>query len=670
VKQTERSRRSDASTPEQSSVRRFGDRFAQTLPVFALAAVAALALRRLDDFDTWWHLAAGRWIAAHRSIPDTDTLSFTVPSNEWINLQWLYDLVLYFLHRAGGADALVVASTLCFVAAFALLTLNLRQVLGPVATALLVLWVTISVNERFLIRPEMATFPLLAAVQLLLARGRQDPGRLWLLAPLMLLWANLHSLFILGAGAIVCAIAGAFAARLPLLPAGWRRDSAWPDEARTRLLRWGGVAILATLANPYIGRAWLFPFELMSRIDGSSGVYQAIGEFRPPFSGYFPTFAIGSYQLFVFFLAAVAVLAGLARFGQRRRRDEGQDGAGFDVGMLAFATALAWLSLMARRNIGVFALGAAPFAAACVAILAAQVPGAWRQRVVAARGAMAALVAAACIGVTALVVTNEWYARTGETHEFGLGAFESNFPEHAAGFIRERELPGPAYNDLTGGGYLAWANPTGDGVYIDGRLEVYDTEFFSAYMGALGNVGAWRQDADARGIRSAVIFHRWGNRHGLIAALARLPDWSLVYYDEVAVVFVRLGDRGASAASIEAAKRSFATEWHPRTLERLSSPPQTRGFQWSIDRYTALLAYGRVLDTLGDPQGALEQFERALEVGLPLEFEIETRQMAARFHASFGRLAEARDHLQKASLRDPENATVRSMLDQVDAALR
>ena len=94
------------------------------------------------------------------------------------------------------------------------------------------------------------------------------------------------------------------------LPARWREDSAWPAEARRELLIWGGAAIGATLANPYLVRAWLFPIELMRRIDGSNGAYLAIGEFRPPFSGYFPTFALSSYQVMIFTLAGLAVLAG------------------------------------------------------------------------------------------------------------------------------------------------------------------------------------------------------------------------------------------------------------------------------------------------------------------------------------------------------------------------
>ena len=72
----------------------------------ATAAVAlaglAIGLHKLDDFDTWWHLAAGRWIATHHAVPVTDTLSHTVRDHAWVNMQWLFDLALYGAHQMVG----------------------------------------------------------------------------------------------------------------------------------------------------------------------------------------------------------------------------------------------------------------------------------------------------------------------------------------------------------------------------------------------------------------------------------------------------------------------------------------------------------------------------------------------------------------------------------------
>ncbi len=640
-------------------------RLSAFLPLFALLVVAALALRRIDDFDTWWHLASGRWIALHMSVPVTDPLSFTVPHNEWINLQWLYDLSMYGVYMLAGANGLVIAATLCFVGTFVLLLANVRRVLPPLAATLWLVWVAMTVSERLLVRPEMASFPLLAGVLLILARGRGNEGRrLWLLAPLMLAWANLHSLFIVGMAAIVCACGGAVIAQAPLLPRTWRRDSAWPAPARKRLFVWGAIAAACTLVNPYFYEAWVFPLELMSRIDGSSGVYQVIGEFRPPFSGYFPTFAIGSYQLMVFSAVAVVVGAGLVRaLGRSDGHDAARDG-GFDVGALVFTAALAWLSLLARRNIGVFAIGAAPFLAQCAKVLVSRLPRAWRQADGMAIRGLTLAAPAALVALMLFVASNAWYARMGETHEFGLGVFEANFPVRAVEFFRSQGLPGPTYNDMTAGGYLAWDDPSGKGVYIDGRLEVYDTDFFSAYMQSLNDGRLWLQEADRRGINSAILFHRWGNRQSLIRFLVGSRQWGLVYYDEVAAVFVRVSAAGDPLVS--KARTAFMSEWRPRTDALLDGPCATWSWQWPVERYTAMVAYARLIEVLGDRDLALTLFEKALLLPLPFDYELETLMRAARYRAARGDLAQARMHLERARSLDPHNSDLLSMIAELD----
>lgn len=642
------------------------DRLVDSLPVWALVVVAIFGIRRLDDFDTWWHLASGRWIFQNHSIPSTDVLSFTVPTNEWINLQWLYDLLLFAVWSLGGANALVLASTLCFVATFALLARHLRRFVGPVPTTLLLIWVAATVNERFLIRPEMASFPLLAAVGLVLQQGRATPARLRWLVPLMMAWASLHSLFILGVAAIVSAMVGAWVAELPILPANWRLDSSWPAAARRQLMIWGGAALAATLVNPYFVRAVLFPLELMSRIDGSSDVYSSIGEFRRPFSGYFPTFAIGSYQFFLLTFVVLVILAGMVRAFSRRPRRGAEPVVseyGYDIGALAFALALAWLSLLARRNIGVFAVGTVPVVAACAGILLSLFPAAWTRTSSWLSRAAAVATVGVALTICGAVISNHWYAVTGETHEFGLGVFESNFQPRATAFFREQNLPGPTYNDMTAGGYLTWDEPSGKGVYIDGRLEVYDTSFFSAYLDNLADLAAWEKDADARGIQSVMVFHRWGNRHSFLRELIATQQWMLVYFDETAAIVVRAV---SNSEAIAKAREAFTKTWRPRTDALLGAANSDPSWRWSINRYTAQIAYARVLETFNEGSGAQKWFEEALATGLPKEFAIETGQRAAQYQASAGNYAQARVTLEAALLLDPEEAGTRMMLRKLN----
>jgi hypothetical protein len=263
---------------------------------------------------------------------------------------------------------------------------------------------------------------------------------------------------------------------------------------------------------------------------------------------------------------------------------------------------------------------------------------------------------AACVALVFAVARNSYYRWDGTTSEFGLGVLEVNFPTRAVAFAREMGLPGKVYNDLTSGGYLTWDAPADGGVFIDGRLEVYDTVFFTRYSAALNNPRAWEQQADQFGVNTVFLFHRWGNRHPLIQRLTANRGWSLVYYDEVAVVFVRAQGH---EELIAAAHQRFP-EWHRRTLAVLA--PTAPPWQWPVARATALESYAALLFTLGHPDQAVEFCQRLVDLGPPPEREATARYQIASHLVRKGDTRQAREQLQAAAARDPGNAEVRQLL--------
>jgi hypothetical protein len=172
--------------------------------------VAALQIHRLDDVDTWWHLATGRLIAARGALPAVDPFSYTAAGAPWINRQWLFELGLYGLWRLGGPQAVILGTGALFVAAFACAWRLARRHLPAWAAAIIVFLAAEAAVERFTARPEAATLCLLA-VELLLLDGRLTRGKAVALALLQLLWANVHALSVLGLvplGAELAAVLG------------------------------------------------------------------------------------------------------------------------------------------------------------------------------------------------------------------------------------------------------------------------------------------------------------------------------------------------------------------------------------------------------------------------------------------------------------------------------
>lgn len=53
------------------------------------------------DPDFGWHLMTGRDILAH-GIPQHDIFTYTAPDFQWINVEWLNDVLFAKLYDAGG----------------------------------------------------------------------------------------------------------------------------------------------------------------------------------------------------------------------------------------------------------------------------------------------------------------------------------------------------------------------------------------------------------------------------------------------------------------------------------------------------------------------------------------------------------------------------------------
>ena len=60
----------------------------------------------LLDADTYWHLAAGRWMLEHGAVPTVDAFSHSMPGAPWTAFEWLSELVMVGVYRLGGWAAL------------------------------------------------------------------------------------------------------------------------------------------------------------------------------------------------------------------------------------------------------------------------------------------------------------------------------------------------------------------------------------------------------------------------------------------------------------------------------------------------------------------------------------------------------------------------------------
>ena len=601
---------------------------ARALPVLVVALTAAFSLRRLANTDTWWHLAAGRWIVTHGRIPATDPLSWTVPDHPWINVQWLFDVMIYGLFRVGGPSLVVIVSAVFYSVAMAIFLVNVRRYVGPILASLLGVWAVVISQSRFEIRPEMVSYVLIQVILWLYATGRvAGRKRLWFLPLVMCVFANSHSLFIIGAFVIGCYMLGTLLSSASFLPAGWRPPV--HPQVRSQVLATGTAALAATVVNPFFVKGALFPLALMTELSGKQPFLRGIGELIPPFDAYFVTFSLKAYRV-LFFVALgvtlgaliVSALRGPATGGwidpdagraERRRRERmsrRKVGASrpvapasdatvrpiplLDLGGVAVLVGVSYLSFLARRNTALLAIVGGPPLAMCLSVLGAGLRGRVLRTADFARRLAVVALAFVLVGACWFVTTNGYYRWNNELREFGLGIIPHCFPERAARFIKEQKLPGPMFNDFTNGGYFSWSEPVPGGVYVDGRGEVYGAAFLARLGTLLARPSEWQAEMDRRGVQTATLFHWWENHQTLFRYLTHDRRWDVVYYDETTIVAVR---HQGNAETIGRAALAFL-EQKP-AIERSLLDPRTTWY-WQLGKIRGNKAYSRLQYWMGN----------------------------------------------------------------------
>ncbi len=461
--------------------------------LLALAALFLLALfsTELSDSDAWWHLATGRYIVTRHRLPVPDPFAYTTATagaaypgedgTRRFNLthEWLAQAVWYLVYAAGGAAGVVLWKALLLAALCGLVGLVTNWRTGSWLWGVAAACGTASLAIEFAHdRPSILSYVFTAACIAIF----EDRKRLWLVPPLLLVWANCHGGFFLGW--VVC---GAYA-----LEALAKRA---PDARRVVLA--GSAAVLVSGINPngFAVLGTVLSYR-QSPMQSTLTEWARADLWGPPY-----TFDVLLYA------AAACLIAS-------RRRVRIADWLLF----LVFTAA----ALIAFRNELLAGL-LAPI------LIASYFP--WKRTLPALAwyGAAAALAAALA-----------WGCVRGSF--FQLRAAEWRYPAGAVAFLQDHHIGAPLFNTYEYGGYLIWR---GERVFIDGRA-LSETVFqdYRNILGTPPGDPRRDQTLARYGVGAILVNsfeYNSGVLYPLVPALARPGEeaWKLVYLDPQAMLFLR-----------------------------------------------------------------------------------------------------------------------------------
>src|SRR4051794_38098451 len=169
-----------------------------SLVLLFLALTFLLGIFPLKDADIYWHLRTGDLIRKTGEIPRVDFYTFTRAGTTWIDLHWIFQVGVSWLHEYGGAPALTLAkAAITCLAVFLLITSRRRS--WPI-WAIVLAWVPalLVLGGRMYVRPETLSLLYLSIYLAVICRWDRYPALAWLLPPVQVAWVNSHGLFVLG----------------------------------------------------------------------------------------------------------------------------------------------------------------------------------------------------------------------------------------------------------------------------------------------------------------------------------------------------------------------------------------------------------------------------------------------------------------------------------------
>ena len=454
--------------------------------IFLAVGLPALAslLASMSTVDLAYHLRAGNEILATGAIPTVDTWTFTAAGLPWVDQQWGAQIVFAVAERLGGWTGLAILRATLTGAIFACVVLiGLRRGLDARSAALLAIVVFVLAAPAMALRPQLLGMACFALVLVLVTDRRAHPGRLWLVPPIVAVWANLHGSFFLGP---------------VILGLAWLEDlnDRVADAHRTVLV--AAVSAAAACLTPFGPAVWLYALALSVNPEVTS----RITEWQPT--------SVRDVPGLLFFASVIVVVAILGRRGRPTPWPT-----------LAWLAVFFVIGVYAQRGLAWWPLGAA---AAIAGTLVTARTGETPVDTPLIRRLN--LVVAGSLVLAALALLPAWRPIDPGTRT--PVAVLADAPSGITAALRTSSRPGDrVFNPQVWGSWFLYALPD-RAVAIDSRIEFFPVEVWNDYERVLAGADGWQAIMQRWNVDVVVV--EGDDRSGLGARLVR-AGWREVYRD-------------------------------------------------------------------------------------------------------------------------------------------
>lgn len=448
------------------------------------AAIAAFCLVLFspgifNDGDTYWHIAAGRWMIDNRAVLHIDPFSYSFAGHPWQAHEWLSEIIIALAYVGLGWNGVALLFAGVFALTGGLLAWHLSRRVSGITLMTMIILALSCCTPSLLTRPHVLALPLLEIWTTGLIRARAEKRTPpWQMLIVMVLWANLHGSFLFGLALIIPFLFEVMSA----------------SHSRAEVKGWCLfllLSCLAAIATPNGIQTLTFPFHLMAMPE-----LYGISEWQPTeLTGLQPFLITTGATLFVL----------LSR------------GARIPTWRLVTLLGLLYMSLVQARHGQILAITGALLLAEPLGLALQNGPRNGKVNLRCGEIFLALILLASTARLTFPIRTLENAAT----------------PSAALAHLPVTYRHQPVLNAYGFGGYLIFNDIA---PFIDGRAELYGSDFLAQYAKiASGDTKSIQKALQHYRIGWVIA----EPDSPLAQRFEHMPGWQRLYTDRVAVLFIR-----------------------------------------------------------------------------------------------------------------------------------
>jgi tetratricopeptide (TPR) repeat protein len=516
--------------------------FKNFLFLIFLVCVFLLSIIKIEDTDTWTHLSLGKLIYNLKGLPAKEPFNYPSFDKLFLNPAWLFDVIFYISYKAFHLYGVILLKASIITAAFYIL---LKDSLIPhknhIISVAVLIFVVFMLRHRFVERPDIILMLFLAfTIFSLNAFVYENKKYIYCLPLMQILWTNMHPSVILMTVPYFAFLAGGIMQGLIRK----RYNQSFPDTPTPKQLKIIFLIFLlsfmTSLINPYFIKQFLFSFELAA----ADWWQDEIMELQPPNWQYFKSPYLLLSALIVSFFISI-------------RR--------FSIISLLLLIPFVYLSFSAIRFIFLLGIVGGPLISRNIGGLHLHLKS---------KKLTEYLLIFFVVLVTSLTILMEGPFVLPDKI-FGFGVNYEFFPEKALQYLDRRDIRGRVYNTFQWGGYLTWRDFPERTAFVDGRgvlsrdlLEKHD---LARNRDRVLDYLHKKYDFEIALINypNTPKFYSTAGSPDIDAGLSS-EDWSLVYWDDLALVYLKRNGRFQSVIEqdeyrfVKPANGPFAIKVHDK----------------------------------------------------------------------------------------------------------